>query len=181
MIDSAKAVKQRDWLWWAPRVAAGAFLLSLVGWLASTGGCPAQPATSTTPASRSDQGAAADNLSLALDSLRKLAETGDSGPAHRTIFYLNQWLATNQGSEATWQPDQMLEHLPRALRNTPGMERLNKLQFRTDASDLPHIQWLDDISYLQQTLWLHDIVTLVRRQPPSQGLKVWLKTIEESA
>ena len=180
-IDSAPAAKRRDWLWWAPRVASVALALMLIGWLASTGGCPARQAVSTTPTGNPDKTAAADNLTLALDSLRKLAETGDSDPAHRTVFYLNQWLATHQASEGGWQPDRMLEHLPRALRNTPGMDRLGKLQFRTDASNLPHVQWLDDISYLQQILWLHDIVTLVRRQPPSQELKAWLKTIEESA
>jgi tetratricopeptide (TPR) repeat protein len=155
-------------------------IIVAIGSILFAAGCPSRPAITTTPTNNADKATSADNLTLALDSLRKLAETGDADPAHRTVFYLNQWLATNQASEGVWQPDRMLEHLPRALRNTPGMERLNKLQFRTDTSDLPHIRWLDDISYLQQTLWLHDIATLVRRQPPAKELKSWLKTIEES-
>jgi tetratricopeptide (TPR) repeat protein len=115
-------------------------------------------------------------LAMALESLRKLAERSDAEPAHRTIFYLNQWLATDPGASKPWQPDRLLEALPRALRTTPGLERLTDLQFSVEGP----APWLDDIGYLQQNLWLHDIADRVRRDPPPAALKPWLKTIESS-
>jgi Anaphase-promoting complex, cyclosome, subunit 3 len=111
-------------------------------------------------------------MTLALDALRKLAEGIDTQPIQRTIFYLNQWLATHEPAKASWQEDKLLDTLPRTLRvdlGTPGLERLHQLQFA-----------IDDIAYLQQTLWLHDIATRVRREPSPPELKLWLKVIESN-
>ena len=47
-------------------------------------------------------------------------------PGQRTIFYLNQWISSDPAAGTAWQPDRMLDSLPRALRNTPGLERLTK-------------------------------------------------------
>jgi tetratricopeptide (TPR) repeat protein len=74
----------------------------------------------------------------------------------------------------------MLESLPRALRNTPGLERLDEMQFSLDDADYQRqAPWLDDISYLQQTLWLHDISQRMRREPAHPRLKSWLERVEK--
>src|SRR5439155_808430 len=71
------------------------------------------------------------------------------------------------------------DSMPRAFRNTPGLERLSKLQFSFDDIDyLQQYQWLDDISYLQQNLWLHDIAQRARREEPSPRLRPSLNEIE---
>jgi len=140
-------------------------------------GCTTQPAisSSTAPAAKTTSEAAGD-LTLALVSLRQLAEGNDMQAAQRTIFYLNQWISSDPAAAAAWQQDRLLESLPRALRNTPGLDRLDKLQFSASGN----AQWLDDLSYLQQNLWLHDIALRVRREPAPPYLQPWLKEIESS-
>jgi hypothetical protein len=126
---------------------------------------------------------AAENLTLALDSLRKLAEADDYKPAQRTIFYLNQWLSAEPTAATAWEPDRMIRSLPRALREMPAVDQqkpddlpwikdLSKLQFHSDD--------LDEIQYLQQNLWLHDVAERVRREPAATRLQAWLKEIETS-
>ena len=130
---------------------------------------------------QSDPAAREQDLAIALESLRKLAEGNDSQPGQRTIFYLNQWISSDPKAGEAWQPDRMLESLPRALRNTPGLERIAKTQFNFDDIEyLQAVQWLDDISYLQQNLWLHDIAERVAREPADARLAPWLKEIESS-
>jgi hypothetical protein len=125
----------------------------------------------------------AENLTLALDSLRKLAEADDYKPAQRTIFYLNQWLSAEPAASGAWEPDRLIRSLPRALRemptgdpqkpeDQPWIKDLSKLQFHSDN--------LDEIQYLQQNLWLHDVAQHVRRDMPAPRLKPWLKEIETS-
>jgi tetratricopeptide (TPR) repeat protein len=145
-------------------------------------GCTQQPALTTAKASSSTtSNPAAADLALALESLRKLAEGSDNQASQRTIFYLNQWISSALSAAAEWKPDRMLDGLPRAYRNAPGLERLDKLQFSLDDVDyLRQFQWLDDISYLQQNLWLHDIVQRARREQPAARLRPWLKEIETS-
>jgi tetratricopeptide (TPR) repeat protein len=148
------------------------------GWLAATvlsAGCTTQPAvTSSAASSAKAMTEAAADLTLALGSMRKLAESSDAQAAQRTVFYLNQWISSNPASESTWQQDRLLDSLPRALRNTPGLERLARLQFSASGN----AQWLDDLAYLQQNLWLHDIAQRVRREPPPPRLQMWLKNME---
>jgi len=153
------------------------FLLAIL----LSAGCTKQSAvTSTTPTAAITNPEAAD-LTLALESLRKLAEGNDSQPGQRTIFYLNQWISSDPEAGKAWQPDRMLESMPRALRNTPGLERIANTQFNFDDIDyLQAIQWLDDISYLQQNLWLHDIAERAAREPADAKLQSWLKEIESS-
>ncbi|MBW8885918.1 MAG: hypothetical protein JF612_14340, partial [Planctomycetia bacterium] len=92
---------------------------------------------------------------------------------------MNQWISSNQAAGGDWKQDRLLDGLPRAFRNTPGLERLSKLQFSFDDIDyLQQYQWLDDISYLQQNLWLHDIAQRARREEPSPRLRPWLKEME---
>lgn len=119
---------------------------------------------------------AAGDLPLALTSLRELAEASDAQPAQRTVYYLNQWISSDASAADNWKQDRLLDSVPRALRNTPGIERLNSLQF----SAMANAQWLDDISYLQQNLWLHDIAQRARREPPPPYLQAWLREIESS-
>jgi tetratricopeptide (TPR) repeat protein len=144
-------------------------------------GCPQRSAEiKTTPTSANISSDAAD-LMLALESLRKLAEGNDAQPGQRTIFYLNQWISSTPAATSKWEPDRLIESIPRVLRNTPGMERLTKLQFNFDDIEyLQRVQWLDDIAYLQQNLWLHDIAERARREAPPQALRAWLKEIESS-
>ncbi len=158
----------------AARVALAGVLLAIMGcrYGVQSPGEVQKAALTTNP------GAA--NLALALDSLRKLAEGGDAQPAQRTIFYLNQWISEDAAGADTWKLDRMLESLPRALRNTPGLERLDELHFSLDDADYQRqAPWLDDISYLQQTLWLHDIARRVRLEPAHPRLKAWLTKIEK--
>ncbi|HMC12080.1 MAG TPA: tetratricopeptide repeat protein [Pirellulaceae bacterium] len=153
----------------------------LLAVLTLAAGCTEQTALTPTTPTRATTNPAAADLQLALDSLRKLAEGNDNQPGQRTIYYLNQWISSDPAAAAAWQPDRMLDSLPRALRNTPGLERLSKLQFSLDEVDyLRQFQWLDDISYLQQNLWLHDIAQRVRREPAPALLRPWLKEIETS-
>jgi tetratricopeptide (TPR) repeat protein len=132
-------------------------------------GC-ARPAA-TTPENKSAKSTnpGSGDLTLAVDALRKLAEGAEDQPLQRTIFYLNQWLASSDAAKAPWSEDRLLDNLPRALRITPGLERLGKLQFSTD-----------DIVYLQQTLWLHDIASRAAKERSPASLTPWLKEIESS-
>jgi tetratricopeptide (TPR) repeat protein len=150
--------------------------ISLVALVILTG-CREQPALTSLdrPAAVTKSEEAAD-LRLALESLRKLAEGADNQAALRTIFYLNQWLSSDPAGSAAWKADRMLDSLPRTFRNTPGLERLEKLQFSATA----YAQWLDDISFLQQNLWLHDIAQRARQEPPPPSLRPWLKEMEQS-
>lgn len=161
--------------WWAqPTLRAVAIGLVLVG------GCTTNTEVEQATPSKALTTPDAGNLTLALDSLRKLAEGNDHQAAQRTIFYLNQWISSDPATAVAWQQDRMLESLPRALRNTPGLERLSKLQFSFDDSDLLRaVPWLDDISYLQQNLWLHDIAQRARRQPAGAPWRAWLKQVEK--
>src|SRR5689334_24237710 len=162
--------------------APGAGLLPAV-LLALAAGCMEgpQPAAAISARTTAPANPAAADLALALESLRKLAEGNDNQAAQRTVFYLNQWVSSDPAAQADWKPDRLLDGLPRAFRNTPGLERLSKLQFSFDDIDyLQQFQWLDDISYLQQNLWLHDIAQRVRREEPSARLRPWLKEVEAS-
>ena len=144
-------------------------------------GCTESPSPGESQQRKTAITSDAGDLTLALTSLRQLAEGNDAQPAQRTIFYLNQWISSDANIGASWKPDPMLESLPRALRSTPGLERLDDLRFSLDDADYQRqAQWLDDISYLQQTLWLHDIAQRVRREPPSSRLKPWLQEIEKT-
>jgi hypothetical protein len=131
-------------------------------------GCPRRPAASAAPKAKAEDHSASD-MRLALDALRKLAEGTDEHPAQRTIFYLNEWISGTRPPAAEWKEDRLLAGVPRALRNTPGLERLAKLQFTAD-----------DIPYLQQTLWLHDIANRARQRESPTAMKAWLKEIESS-
>jgi hypothetical protein len=143
--------------------------------LAALAGCTEHAADSPggAPAGKAMTAAAGD-LRLALESLRKLAEGSDAQPAQRTIYYLNQWLSSDPAAASAWQPDRMLDSLRRALRNTEGLERLDRLQFSLSSS----APWLDDISYLQQNLWLNDIARRAIREPTPARMQPWLKQIE---
>src|SRR5262249_35511450 len=146
-------------------------------------GCrPPPPPVATTPTAKeskqTDESAIA--MKQALDALRKLAEGTDVQPIQRTIFYLNQWLATYPPAKAPWEEDKLLSTVPPALARTPGLDRLHQLQFAFNERDLLHILKLDDIAFLQQNLWLHDIAARARREPSPQALKPWLKEIETS-
>jgi hypothetical protein len=153
-----------------------ALILALVG-----SGCTTNTELEQTTKAAAPTNPGAENLSLALDSLRKLAEADDYKPAQRTIFYLNQWLSAEPTAAAAWEPDRLIRSLPRALREMPGsdpqkpedqpwIKDLSKLQFHGDN--------LDEIQYLQQNLWLHDVAEHMRRQPPAPRLKPWLKEME---
>lgn len=168
-----------------------------------------QPAATTVSASAADF--SAEELPLAVDSLRKLAGGVSPESLKRTYFYFNQWIASYEPAKAPWQPDKLIERLPQALKQTPGLERLAKNRFEKENLDsllatlspppglppevekqyrehLPQLVvgmqdtlWLNDLAYFQQTLWLHDITSRVASQPPPAELKSWLKKIETSA
>jgi len=155
-------------------------------------GCEPQPVSTNpgnTPTDSADDGA--EELDLAVDSLRKLAEGVSAEPVKRTYFYFNQWLSSSGEAKRAWQPDKALDHLPLSLQQTPGLDRLNRLRFEREnlapiqqalgLNDLAPLQeglWLNDIAYFQQTLWLHDIAHRVSKQSPPAELKPWLKKIE---
>jgi len=188
-----------------------AFRLAAAALIPLLASCKPQPIVTSAPAAAptgaSDSGESHD-LSQAIDSLRKLAEGTSPEGLKRTYFYFNQWLVSSPQAKAPWQPDKLIENLPPALQQTPGLERLGKLRFDKDDLDplLPHLPvppglkpedlrklrgdmarfvkdsqddlWLNDIAYFQQALWLHDIAERVSKQPPPAELKDWLKKIE---
>ncbi len=177
-------------------------------------GCELQPIatnnSATSPAATGDADDGAEELALAVDSLRKLAEGVSAEPVKRTYFYFNQWLSSSEQPKQPWQPDQALDHLPLALKNAPGLDRLSRNRFEKEnilpllvalpappGLDPDAVQryrdglvnmsaarqdglWLSDIAYFQQTLWLHDIAQRVSKQSPLDELKPWLKHIESS-
>jgi tetratricopeptide (TPR) repeat protein len=134
-------------------------------------GCQEQPVVTPTPSGGAQltEARGADDLSQALDSLRKIAAGGGEQATSRTIYYLNQWLNGGRTVEGTWDPDRLSENIPRALRNSPGLDRLRELQFRPD-----------DLAYLQQTLWLNDVARRVRQDPPPADLAPWLAELEKN-
>jgi tetratricopeptide (TPR) repeat protein len=166
---------------WCGAVALGTALAA--AW--SLSGC-AEPSAGPepTPTAQVLRREDAGDLALALDALRKLAEgDADAQPAQRTVFYLNQWISSEPARQAPWEPDRMLQTLPRALRTTPGLapEALRRMEFSVHRPDDPEAcPWLDDIAYLQQNLWLRDIALRARREPSPPELAAWLKTIEQT-
>jgi tetratricopeptide (TPR) repeat protein len=139
-------------------------------------GCTEQTTSTATQtaSAAATKSADAGDLTLALRSMRQLAEGSDVQAAQRTIFYLNQWLSSDEDAYTAWQPDRMLETLPRAFRKVEGLADLDDSQFNGQ-SDVP---FLDDISYLQQNLWLRDIAQRAARQTGDSNLQAWLKEIE---
>ena len=113
---------------------------------------------------------ASDDLSQGMDSLRKMAGGGGEHAMARTVYYLNQWLNGGRNVEGPWEPDRMVATIPRALKNTPGLERLGEFEFAPQ-----------DLAYLQQTQWLHDVASRVRQERSPPHLAPWLKAMEASS
>ena len=88
-------------------VVGGAACTAIATVMALMGGCTPQPVLTDAKPAAVESNAASGNLTLALDSLRKLAEGNDSQPAQRTIFYLNQWISSDVKASADWQPDRL--------------------------------------------------------------------------
>jgi hypothetical protein len=156
-------------------------------------GCNAEPAIIPTAQTKTEQLASRDDLTLALESLRQLAQGSDEQSRQRTIFYLNQWLASTRASAGDWKPDPMLATLPRDLQLTLGLERLDELQFRYEqrmpaalmaaiggdpsTQEAPSMPGTD-LAHLQTCLWLHDIMQRARRTQVPPELADWLKAVE---
>jgi len=130
-------------------------------------GCKTKPAITPVQQTRAEQLATRDDLTLALDGLRKLAQSPDEQAMQRTVFYLNQWLATAKPAAGEWKPDRLTENIPLALKITPGLDRLDELSFQPV-----------DLRYLQANLWAHDIAQRARRTQVPPELAEWLKEIE---
>jgi tetratricopeptide (TPR) repeat protein len=96
-----------------------------------------------------------------------MAGGGGEHAMARSVYYLNQWLNGGRNVEGPWEPDRMVASIPRALKDTPGLERLDDLEFAPQ-----------DLGHLQQTLWLYDIANRVRMEKPPAALAPWLKEIE---
>jgi hypothetical protein len=139
----------------------------LLAFALSLAGCEAEPAVVPTPQTKVEQLASRDDLTLALDGLRKLAQAPDQQSTQRTIFYFNQWLASAKPGAGDWKADRMLENLPLALKSTPGLERLDKLEFT-----------MPDLRHLQTCLWAHDVAQRSRRTQVPPELAEWLKSVE---
>jgi hypothetical protein len=131
-------------------------------------GCSTEATITPTAKSQTDQLAFRDDLTLALDGLRKMAQAPDEQSSQRTVFYFNQWLATAKPAKGEWKPDRMLENLPLALRRTPGLEHLDRLEFG-----------LFDLRHLQANLWANDIAQRARKTQVSPELAQWLKQVEQ--
>ena len=99
----------------------------------------------------------------------------------RALYYLNQWLNHGDGITESWEPDRMLEALPRGLHKTPGLDlaSLRSFEFTERSSGIKDDQ-PQDLTYLQQALWLFDVADRVRREPPPVRLAPWLKELEKS-
>lgn len=159
--------------------------------LAAALGCTTEPIVAPTTQTKAEKLASRDDLTLAFDSLRKLAEGGDQQAAQRTIYYLNQWLATEKPSLGEWKPDRMVENMARVSRTAPGLERLDELEFKLLAPmPEPAMKALglakrpetdaNDLSHLQTSLWLNDIAQRVRTEAPPPLLADWLREVETS-
>lgn len=162
--------------------------------LVALSGCRTETAVAPVQQTQTEQLATRDDLTLALDSLRQLAQGSDEPSKQRTIFYLNQWLASTKPAAATsWQPDAMLRSIPRELKPTLDLARLEEMQFRyldrlpdplfrliggdPDKTESP--DWLaTDLQHLQTCLWLHDIAHRARRTQVPPELAAWLQRVE---
>ena len=149
----------------SPRHAGVAAALLATAILA---GCEIETSISPTTQTKTEQLAYRDDLTLALDGLRKLAQGPDEQSTQRTVFYFNQWLAASKPIASEWKPDRMLENLPLALRGTPGLERLEELEFS-----------LFDLRFLQMNLWANDVAQRTRRTQVPPELAEWLKQVEK--
>ena len=130
-------------------------------------GCKTEPAITPVQQTRAEQLATRDDLTLALDGLRKLAQGPDQEAVQRTVYYFNQWLATAKPAAGEWKPDRFTENIPLALKITPGLDRLDELSFQPS-----------DLRYLQTNLWAYDIAQRARRTQVPPELAEWLKEIE---
>ncbi|HEX5103523.1 MAG TPA: hypothetical protein VFV87_06910, partial [Pirellulaceae bacterium] len=157
-------------------------------------GCSTRPAITPVKKTEAEQLANRDDLSLALDSLRKLAEGPDPQAEQRTIFYLNQWLASTKPSAGEWKPDRLLTNLPRSLNYTLGMDRLSDLHFSytiklpsalviamggdPENYEVPEIPGTD-LPHLQTSLWMHDIAHRAKQTTIPDELAQWLTAHEK--
>ncbi len=164
-------------------------------------GCETKPSPTPRKAPTATSVRGGGDLAQALESLRKIEAAGGgsssprqmmflqgvpaefwqlSDPSARALFYLNQWLNRGQGIElGDWKPDKLIEGLPRALRSTPGLVAIDRLEFM-ERGPAPGDQQPADLTFLQQALWHYDIASRVRREPPPASLAAWLKEIEKN-
>ncbi len=160
----------------SPRPLVAALLIALLA------GCESQPVV--TPSSpggdKVSVARGGDDISQALDSLRKLAAGGGDQASSRTIYYLNQWLNGGRTVEGTWEPDRLSENIPRALKNTPGLDRLGDFTFVPPVDPSGQPTGSQDLLYLQQVLWLNDVAQRIRKEPPPKQLAPWIAEIEKS-
>jgi tetratricopeptide (TPR) repeat protein len=191
---------------WKNQGAVGALLALLVS-IAGFLGCDTRPSSPPRKNQSVSSARGGGDLAQALESLRKIEAAGGgsssprqmllfqqaasrqemppeawrlSEPSARTLFYLNQWLNRGQGiAHADWKADKLLEGLPRALQNTPGLGTLDRLEFM-ERTHVPGDPQPADLTFLQQALWFYDIAGRVRRESPPPELAAWLKEIEKN-
>jgi len=100
----------------------------------------------------------------------ELLDQADDMPEERVvpelIFYLNQWCEEHPLPEK-WQPDPLVERLPRSLRQFITVEVLEQPVF-----DLP------DVHHLQEALLLREVSQWAVRRPVDEKLESWIRSPE---
>ncbi|MFM9117870.1 MAG: hypothetical protein ACKOU6_17100, partial [Planctomycetota bacterium] len=115
------------------------------------------PIAITTNDEQSDTVVPAIEAALNLD-----ATTAGSG-LNDVTYFLNRWNGVQAATE-DWKPDELVERLPRPLRDAVGEAELTRTTFEQQ-----------DARYLQESAWLRDLSTWLSRSEPDAALTKWAR------
>lgn len=148
-----------------PLTTIGGLCLALV-FLVS--GCDTRPKRSPSASAIDQISQKRSDLDQAIDMLARMDEF-ERGPAtYNVVALLNAYLSDRK-ADKEWEPDPLVNQLPRNLRMMPVIRELG----RFDATN-------EDAQYLEEALLLKQIGDWVTQQTVPPQMQAWLQSREES-
>lgn len=103
-----------------------------------------------------------EHLSAAMDYLRRADEYEESQASFQVAYHLNRWLEGKNLAEP-WQPDPLLNRLPRDVRDSRELKELGRNRFL-----------MDEVKWVQEAVWMRQIATWVAQRPGERRLEEWI-------
>ena len=103
-----------------------------------------------------------ENLDAAMEYLERANEFEESQSSFQVAYCLNRWL-DGQSLRGDWQPDPLLERLPREIRGHAALQDLGRLRFH-----------VEDAKPLQQSVWLRQISRWAAQRPADPSAEAWV-------
>ena len=123
------------------------------------GGCSPQPAKMPSAITTTDD--QSDSVAPAIDAVLNLDATTSGEGLNDITYFLNRWNGVQSTSD-DWKADELVERLPRPLREAVGTEELTRTSFEQQ-----------DARYLQEASWFRDLSNWVSRTAPDAALATW--------